>query len=122
MKNNGGLFNAAEIGENPDTAFNVEGNHLHAVDQSIADRQKDKSDPRQVLPLMREALKALIQYAQGKVESHFLEIDWKIIEGKEDEQKQLIHKIQNIYTHLPHHDRNELSSLVHHKQANARKR
>lgn len=121
MKNNGSLFNAAEIGENPNTAFIVEGNHLHAVEQGVADRQKDKSDPKQVLSLMREALKALIQYAQGKVESHFLEVDWKMIEGKPDEQKQLIHKIQNIYTHLPHHDRNELSSLIHHRQADARK-
>lgn len=120
MKNNGSLFNAAEIGENPDTAFIVEGNHLHAVEQSVADRQKDKSDPKLILPLMREALKALIQFATGKVESHFLEMDWKMMEGKADEQRQMIHKIHNIYTHLPHHDRNELSSLIHHRQTNSK--
>lgn len=122
MKNNDGLFNAAEIGENPSTAFIVEGNHLHAVEQSVADYQKDKCDPKKVLPLIREALKALIQHAKGKVEAHFLEVDWKMIEGKADEQKQLIHHIENIYTHLPHHDRNELSSLIHHKQASTQKR
>jgi len=120
MKNNDGLFNATEMGENPDTNFIVEGNHLHAIDQNIADYQKNKCDPKQVLTLMREALKALIQYAKGKVEPHFLEIDWKTIEGKSDEQKQLMHKVHNIYTHLPHHDRNELSTLVHHKKAPSR--
>jgi len=122
MKNNENLFNAAEIGENPDTAFIVEENHLHAVEQSVADQKKDQSDSKKVLPLMREALKALIQYASGKVESHFLEVDWKMLQGKPDEQEQLVHKIHNIYSHLPHHDRNELSTLIHHKQANPRKR
>ena len=122
MENNEHLFNAAEVGENPETAFIVEGKRLHAVEQSVADQKKDKSDPKQVLPLMRDALKALIQYSQGKVESHFLEVDWKMIQGKQDEQMQLAHKIYSIYSHLPHHDRNELSSLIHHKQANSRKR
>lgn len=121
MNNHENLYNAAEIGENPDTAFIVEGKRLHAVEQRIADQKKDQSDSKIVLPLMRDALKALIQYAQGKVESHFLEVDWKMIQGKPDEQAQLIHHIHNIYSHLPHHDRNELSSLVHHKQANSRK-
>lgn len=115
------LYNAAEIGENPDTAFVVEQNHLHAVEQRVADQQKDKSDPQLILPLMRKAFKALIQYAQGKVESHFLEFDEKAIEGKSDEQAQLMHRIYNIYSHLSHHDRSELSSLVHHKQASPRK-
>jgi hypothetical protein len=119
MENNGNLFNAAEVGENPETAFIAEGKRLHAVEPSVADQKKDKSDPKQVLPLMREALKALIQYAQGKVESHFLEIDWKMIQGKPDEQAQLVHKISNIYSHLPHQDRNELSSLIHHRQGSA---
>jgi hypothetical protein len=122
MENQDSLFNAAEVGENPDTAFLVEGKRLHAVEQSVADQKKDKSDPTLVLPLMREALKALIQFSQGNVESHFLEIDWKMMQGKPDEQAQLIHKIHNIYTHLPHHDRNELSSLIHHKQAVSRKK
>jgi hypothetical protein len=122
MKNNHNLCNAAEVGENPETAFIAENSHLHAVEQSVADQKKDKSDPKKILPLIREALKALIQYAQGKVESHFLEIDWKQIEGKADEQAQLVHKIHNIYSHLHHHDRNELSTLVHHRQANTRNR
>lgn len=118
MKNNENLFNAAEVGENSETAFIVEGKRLHAVEQSIAEQKKDQSDPGKVLPLMREALKALIQYAQDKVEPHFLEVDWKKIRGEADEQAQLVHKIFNIYSHLPHHNRNELSSLIHHKQAN----
>lgn len=122
MEKNENLFNAAEVGENPETAFIVEGKRLHAVEQSIADQKKDKSDPKLVLPLMREALKTLIQYSEGKVESHFLEVDWKMIQGKSDEQKQLVHKIYNIYSHLPHHDRNELSSLIHHKHANSKRR
>lgn len=122
MEKNEHLFNAAEIGENPDTAFIIEGKRLHAVEKSVADQKKDKSDPKLVLPLIRDSLKALIQYAQGKVESHFLEIDWKMIQGKPDEQAQLIHKIHNIYSHLPHHDRNELSSLVHHKAASSKRR
>lgn len=122
MENNDNLFNAAEIGENPETAFIVDGKHLHAVEQRIADQKQDKGDPKQVLPLIRDALKALIQYAEGKVESHFLEIDWKMIQGKPDEQAQLIHKVYNIYSHLPHHDRNQLSSLIHHKQANPRRK
>lgn len=122
MENHDHLFNAAEVGENPETAFIVEGKHLHAVEHSIAAQKKERSDPKLVLPLMRDALKALIQYAQGKVEAHFLDVDWKMIQGKSDEQAQLIHKIQNIYSHLPHHERNELSSLIHHKQTGSRKR
>ena len=117
MEKNENLFNAAEVGENPKTAFIAEGKRLHAVEKSVADQKKDKSDPKQVLPLMREALKALIQYAQGKVESHFLEVDWKTIQDKPDEVEQLVRKTCTIYTHLPHHDRLELSSLIHHKQA-----
>jgi hypothetical protein len=71
---------------------------------------------------MRDALKALIQFAQGKVESHFLEVDWKMIQGKPDERALLVHKIYTIYSHLPHHDRNELSSRIHHKQVNSRRK
>ena len=109
------LMNAAIVGENPDTAFIAEGNRLHAVDQAIANQKKDKSSPDQVLPLMREAYKALIEYSEGKVESHFLETDAKKWEGKTDEQSHLISHIHNIFTHLPHHLRNELSSKIHHK-------
>ncbi len=121
MKNNHAhLFNAAVVGENPDTAFIVEGNHLHAVEQRVADQKRDQSNPDQIIPLMREALKALVQYSQGKVEGHFLEIDWDDIADQEDEQEQLVERIQQIFCHLPHHDRNELSSLIHHKQSTSR--
>ena len=70
---------------------------------------------------MRDALKALISFSEGKVEPHFLEIDWDSLTDDLDEQSQLIHKIHNIYTHLPHHERNELSSLIHHKTSSKRK-
>lgn len=121
MENNDNLFNAAVVGENPDTAFIVEGNHLHAIEQSIANQRKDKSDPKKVVPMLRDALKALIAFAQGKVEGHFLEVDWNELSGKPNEQAQLIQKITHIYSHLPHHDRNDLSSMIHHK-ANRSKR
>ena len=116
MGNNENLLNAAVVGENPDTAFLVEGNRLHAVEKSIADQKKDKSDPKKVIPLLRNALKAIIAYASGKVEGHFLEVDWKALTDKPNEQSQLMTKIHNIYSHLPHHDHNELCSLIHHKQ------
>lgn len=122
MENNENLFNAAVVGENPDTAFIVEGNHLHAVEQRIADQKKEQSSPQKVVPLMREALKALIKFAEGKVEAHFLEIDWSGISNQPTEQEQLVHKIENIFTHLPHHDRNYLSSLIHHKQGTSSRR
>lgn len=118
MKNNKNLFNAAVIGENPETAFLVEGDHLRAVEKSIADLKKDKkSDPKNILPLMRNALKELIIFAEGKVEKHFLEIDWKTLTDQPNEQSRLVSIIHNIYSHLPHHEHNELSSLIHHKQA-----
>lgn len=116
MENDENLFNAAIVGENPNTAFLVEGNRLHAVEHSIAAQKKDKSDPKKVVPLIRNALKALIAYATGKVEGHFLEIDWKTLTDKPNEQAQLVLKIHQIYTHLPHHDHNELCSMIHHKQ------
>jgi hypothetical protein len=119
METNDNLFNAAEIGENPDTEFVVEGKHLHAVDAKVAHERKDKSDPKIVLPLIREALKALIKYAQGKVEAHFLDVDLKQFDGKPDEEAQLRHKIEHIFSHLHHHDRNELSSLIHHGKSNS---
>lgn len=117
MDNNDHLFNAAVVGENPDTAFIVEGNRLHAVEKSVAERKKESSEPKKVLPLLRNALKALIAYSEGKVEGHFLDIDWTAYENKPNEQSQLIWKINQIYGHLPHHDHNELCSMIHHKQA-----
>lgn len=116
MKNNENLFNAAIVGENPNTAFIVEGSRLHAIEQSIANQKKDKSDPKKVLPLMREALEALVGFAEGKIADHFLEVDWDGLINKPKEQSLLIERIHSIYSHLPHHDRNELSSLIHHKQ------
>lgn len=117
MENNKGLFNAAVIGENPNTSFIVEGKYLHAVEPSVAALEKGKADPKQVLPLIRDALKALIKFAEGKVEEHFLEIDWKAIAGKPNEQIVLIKSIHEIFSHLPHVERNNLSSMIHHKQS-----
>lgn len=117
MENHDNLFNAAVVGENSDSAFLVEGNRLHAVEKSIAEQKKDKSDPKKVIPLLRDALKSLIGFAKNKVEDHFLEVDWKAISDKPNEQAQLVSKIEHIYSHLHHHDRNELSSLIHHKQS-----
>ncbi len=117
MEKNENLFNAAIIGENHESVFLVEGNHLHAVEKMIAERQKDKNDPKKVLPLIRKAVQELISYANGKVEQHFLEVDWKSFQDKPDEHEKLVSIIEHIFRHLPHHDRNELSSLIHHKLA-----
>lgn len=113
MDLNGKLFNAVVIAENPEAAFITEGNRLHAVEQHIADLKKDQSDQKIVLPLMRDALSALIQFAEGKVPQHFIEL----VSLKPNERDQLVEKIESIYAHLSHHDRNELSSLIHHKKA-----
>lgn len=115
MKNNNGLYNASVIGENPREEFIVDGKHLHAVEPQIAAVKKNKNN--QVLPLIREALTALIQFSESKVEPHFLEIDLKSIEDKPNEKALLVEKIEQIYSHLPHSDRNHLSSLIHHKSS-----
>lgn len=116
MENNVNLFNATVIGENPETALIIlEGNRLHAVEQSVANLKQDESDPEKLLILTRDALKALIAFAQGKIEAHFLEVDWDDLSSQEDEQARLISKTHDIFFHLPHHFRNELSALVHHK-------
>lgn len=105
------IYNAAVIGENPDAAFLVEGKQLHAVEKHVAEKKKDKSDMKLVLPTMRDALKALVKFATGKVPPHFLDA----ISLKTNEYDQLTEKIMNIYNHLPYHERSELSSLIHHK-------
>lgn len=113
MAFNGNLFNATVVGENPDAAFVAENGKLHAVEQHVADLKKEKSDAKVVLPLMREALNALVQFAEERVmPTHILEM----ISLKANEREQLIDKIVAIYQHLSHHDRQELSSLIHHKQ------
>lgn len=111
MDLNGKLFNAVVIAENQDAAFIAEGDRLHAVEEHVAVLKQNKSDPTVVLPLMREALSALIQFAQGKVPQNFIEM----VSLKPDERDQLVDKIGNIYGHLSHHHRHELSSLIHHK-------
>lgn len=114
------LFNATVVGENPESAFIVlEGNRLHAVELAVADLKKDQSNPKIILPLMREGLNSLVQFAQGKVPPHFTEIQWEEMKGQSDEQARLVHAILNIYSHLPHHDRMHLSSLIHHRQQTA---
>lgn len=106
------LFNATVIGENPDAAFIAEGNKLHATDQEVALFRKDKSNPELIFPLMRDALKALAIFSEGKVTNHFLTLDFNKI--PKNNTAELMVYIQNIYNHLPHHERNKLSSLVHH--------
>lgn len=118
MNSTDNLYNAAVIGENAEMAFIVEGKHLHAVEKHVADLKKDKSNPKVVVPLIRDALKALMVYAEGKVPPSFIkDTDLKTVSLKPNEQEQLIEKIFNIYTHLHHQDRNYLSSLIHHKAA-----
>lgn len=117
MPSNIDLFNAAVVGENSDSAvFIVDGKHLHAVDVHVAALKNDKAQSEQITPLLREALKALVKFSMGKVEPHFLEIDYDSVSKNPKEQAWLVDKIAHIYSHLPHHDRNELSSLIHHKQ------
>lgn len=114
--NNNNLFNAVVIAENPDAAFIVVGNRLHAVDQRVAEQQKEKSKPEIVLPLILDALKALIQFADGKVKPHLTEEGTEALTELANQQQELIGKIQQIHIHLSHHDRNHLSSLIHHSQ------
>lgn len=121
MKENVNLYNAAIIGENSELGFIVDGSRLHAVELHVASLKKEKSDPELVLPLMRDALKALIKFAYGKVPTHVTEIDLKEISLKPNEHDQLIEKILHIFKHLSHQERNELSSLIHHKQGTAKK-
>lgn len=105
------LFNAAVVGENAEEGFIVENGRLHAVDVQVAALKKEKSNPKQIIPVLKDALTALIKYAEGKIPEHFLDV--KSIQN--NEEAQLIEKIVQIYIHLPHTDRNNLSSLIHHK-------
>jgi hypothetical protein len=116
MRNDLDLYNATVVGENPESIFLAEDDHLHAVEEHIAEQKKEKCQPELVLPLMRKALIALEKFAKEKVPTQFKDVDIKAISLKEDEKDQLIEKIKNIYSLLPHHVRNELSSLIHHKQ------
>ncbi|WP_068469274.1 hypothetical protein [Candidatus Protochlamydia phocaeensis] len=118
MENDVNLFNATVIAENPDSSFIIlEGDRLHAVEPSVANFRKEHIDQEHVVSLMCDGLKALIEFAQGKAEAHFLEVDWDALASRDDEQAILINKIHHIFSHLPHHFRNDLSSLIHHKQA-----
>jgi hypothetical protein len=114
MENDVNLFNAAVIGENPEEAFVVLDGHLHAVDRRVAALKAEKSDPAKVLPLVRGALKALIEFAGETVEPHFLNVDWNVTSNN---QQMLISKLTNIYMHLPRYERNKLVSMIHHAAA-----
>ena len=116
MENNNNLFNAVVIAENPDSAFIIMGNRLHAVDKRVAEQQKEKSKPEIVLPLILEALKAFVKFADGKVKPHLIEEGKNALTELATQQEELIGKIEQIYIHLSHHDRNQLSSLIHHSQ------
>jgi hypothetical protein len=114
------LYNAAVIGENggmPGVAFIVEDGRLHAVEQRIADQKKEKAKSELILPLMREALKALVTFSKRNAYDPSSDRGQKEISLKPNEQDQLIEKIQAIYVHLSHEDRSQLSSLIHHKAA-----
>ena len=116
MESNTHLYNAVVIAENAQSAFLAEGSRLHAVEEHVAARKKDQSSPQATLPLMRNAFQALMQFAQGKVPPAFTSAE-KTVSLKPNEQEQLVEKIVNIYTHLPHNDRIALSSMIHHKQS-----
>lgn len=118
MEFNDQLYNAAVVGENPEAVFIVEGKHLHAVDERIAHQKKEQSKPELIVPLLNEAWKYLLKYAEGRVPAHQVE---NVVSLKSKEEEQLIEKIAHLYSHLPHHARNELSSLIHHKQTAAKK-
>lgn len=110
------LFNAAVVGENPDSTFIIMDGKLHAIDKRVADLRKNKSDPAQIVKLMTDALKALISFSKDHVEPHFLEVDWNSFNKRPNVQEAIISKINHIYHHLPHCERNKLTSLIHHPQ------
>jgi hypothetical protein len=114
MENDVNLFNASVIGENPEEVFVVMDGRLHAVDRRVATLKAEKSDPAKVLPLVRDALKALIEFAGETVEPHFLNVDWNVVSNN---QPMLISKLTNIYMHLPRKERNQLVAMIHHAAA-----
>lgn len=97
--------------------FLVENGRLHAVDQVIANLRKDKADPKQVLNLLQNALSELISFAKGKIPPHFIEMGETALSENTNDQSILTSRIEQIFTHLPHHDRIQLSTLIHHAQA-----
>jgi hypothetical protein len=107
------LYNATVVGENPEASFIIEGERLHALEPRVASLRSDSSTPGHVLSALREALRELVQFSEGKVPPHFVNIDWSSVS---DDPASLISKIHQIYYHLPHQDRNHLSSLIHHSQ------
>jgi hypothetical protein len=64
---------------------------------------------------MRDALKDLLTFSKRNSYDPAIDRGLKEISLKPNERDQLIEKIQEIYVHLPHKDRNQLSSLIHHK-------
>lgn len=117
MKFNVQLFNAAVVGENDDDiAYIIENDRLHAVEPHIAELKKNLSSPELILPALRDALKALVKFSKGKVEAHLLEMAPTTSAKQNNERALLVSMIKHIFKHLPHHDRNDLSSLIHHKQ------
>jgi hypothetical protein len=110
------LFNAAVIGENHEAFFLLEEDgHLHAVEKLIAEHKIDQKQRTKVLEKIKEAKKALHAFARGKIEAHFLNDEPASYVNEKEEREQIVTQIHNIYYHLPHHFRNELSSLIHHK-------
>ncbi len=109
------LYNATVVGENPGGTFMADGNKLHAIEEHVAQLKKEACSPETVNPLLREALKGLIEYSNGKSHSESSNIDLNQISLKPTEKDQLIEKIVHMYSHLSHHNRMELSTLIHHK-------
>lgn len=114
MEYNKELYNAVIIAENPEMGFLIKDGLLHPVEPSVAHLKKEDHSSA-LLPIMRKALDKLSNYAKDKVEPHFVDSE-KNLSLKPEEKNQIIEKIGNIYHHLPRHFRNDLSSLVHHKQ------
>lgn len=120
MEDNIHLENAVEMAENTETSFIVEGDRLHAVDPKVASYRKDKSNPKLMMPMMVKALNALIDFAEGKVPPHFIEIAKNIATKENEDPLTLVSGVVQIYSHLPHYEKNKLSGLVHHSSHSPR--
>jgi hypothetical protein len=115
-KNQIKLGNAAVVGENPEATFIIEENNmLHAVDPGVANL-KGKNSSTEIIPILKESLQSLLEFSQGKISPELIEAGQKILNEKESTLETVISQIEHIYQHLPHHDRNELSSLIHHSE------